>query len=183
MSGGDERLDLAFRARLREALVTQATEGREVSRAPHLAWGLVAGVCLVAAVGTTWVLRDPGAESTAGGLEMRSVDVICAGTTGPEASVSGSGGALTSPRGIMISVAIAGGAKAEPELLDRCARLWDDGQLAGVEMQNSTPQSRPASGPALALCSLDGGTPIVVPAPDCRAAGMAEWVEKGRPGS
>ena len=179
MSGGDEGLDPAFRVRLREALVTQATEEGEVSRAPHLAWGLVAGVSLVAAIGTAWMLAAPGPESTAGGLELRSVDVICAGTAGPEASVSGSGGALTDPRGITISVAIAGGAKAEPELLDGCARLWDDGQLVGVELQNSSPQSSPASGPALALCSLDDGAAIVTPASDCRAAGMVDWVDPG----
>lgn len=183
MSGSTGGIDPEFRARLREALVTQATDARPVRRGTRLAWGLVAGVCLLAGAGTAWALADRGSGPVAGGLEMRSVGVVCAAVAGPIEPLSGSGGALSDPRGITISVPIAAGADASPELIDECARLWDEGLLLRVELQSSSPQSAPVGAPALALCSLVDGAPVVIPAPDCASAGMVDWTDEDRSGS
>ncbi|WP_223625903.1 hypothetical protein [Microbacterium sp. EST19A] len=184
MSGGDERLDPVFRARLKETLVAQAAgDDGSMRRGPRIAWALVAGVCLVAGAGAAWVLAGPGAESVAGGLELRSVEVVCATVAGPINSASATGGALTEPRDVTISVAIAGETDPSPALIDGCMRLWDEGLLAGVEFQSSSPQSGADDVPALTLCSLPDGAPVVIPASDCRAAGMTEWSDADRPAS
>ncbi|PVE96091.1 MULTISPECIES: hypothetical protein [unclassified Microbacterium] len=183
MSGSTGGIDPEFRARLRRALVTQATDARPVRRGTRLAWGLVAGVCLLAGAGTAWALADRGSEPVAGGLETRSVDVVCAAVAGPVDSLSGSGGALSDPRGIAVSVPVPSGANPSPELIEECARLWDEGLLMSVEFQSGSPQSAPVGRPALALCSLADGAPVVIPAPDCASAGMVDWTEEDRSGS
>lgn len=180
MSGGEERLDPEFRARLREALVAQVTDERPVRRGARLAWGLAAGVCLVAGAATAWAITETRSEPVAGGLEMRSVDVVCAAVAEPIDSLSGSGGALSDPRGITVSVPVPSGANPSPGLIEECARLWEEGLLMSVEFQNGSPQSAPVSGPALALCGLLDGAPVVVPAPDCASAGMVDWTDAER---
>ncbi len=183
MSGREERLDPEFRARLRQVLVLHVAEERPARRETRRAWGLVAAVSLVAGLGTAWVLADRPAESVAGGLDVQPVEVVCASGVGPTGALSESGGALTEPRGITITVSVAGGGPASPELIDGCARLWDEGLLAPEQFQSSAPQSTRVSVPALALCSLVDGAPVVVPVSDCRTAGMVDWSDAERPGS
>ncbi|MFS0893301.1 hypothetical protein [Microbacterium sp. 179-I 3D3 NHS] len=183
MSGSGGGIDPEFRARLRETLVAQATGDRPVRRGTRIVWGLAAGACLVAGGATAAVISDHASESEAGGLEMRSVEVVCAAVAGPVEPLSGSGGALSEPRGITASVLVPTGADASTELIEECARLWEVGSLRGVEFQISGPQSAPESTPAWALCSLLDGAPVVIPASDCVSAGMVDWTEEGRSGS
>ena len=107
--------------------------------------------------------------------------------------------------GITITVELQDGAAAPDVMIEECARLWRSGAIPVpallVEFQPSTPESAgpqstvtpgsvadggalsaphrggatPRPLPPLALCALDGGTPIVVPGVDCATAGLDQW--------
>ncbi|PRA82993.1 hypothetical protein [Microbacterium sp. MYb66] len=185
MSRKEEPIDPDVRERLRSIMVAQVgaerriadTRGRLARR--RVLGGTAIVVGLVAAVGIGWSAGSRDTADLADGPETRTVDVICADTiaaggAGPESEVSG---ASAQRMGVVFTVTVHGSSPTSPEFIEPCARLWRSGALPLFEFQNAGPQAGTEGVPPLAVCGLDGGTPVVMPSSDCRSVGMRDWTD------